>query len=76
MSYRADKLGDGRTQATTIPEGQYWPRVMIGNLHININNQYIVIDPIRKLIYILHKFACFNSCAVMVYVKFHSFFLK
>ena len=35
MSYRADKLGDGRTdgrtdgqtQATTIPEGQYWPRV-------------------------------------------------
>ena len=35
MSYRADKLGDGRTdgltdgrtQATTIPEGQYWPWV-------------------------------------------------
>ena len=31
MSYRADKLGDGRTdgwmQATTIPEGQYWPQV-------------------------------------------------
>ena len=37
MSYRADKLGDGRTdrrtdgqtQATTIPGGQYWPRVNI-----------------------------------------------
>ena len=35
MNYRADKLGDGRTdgltdgqkQAMTIPEGQYWPRV-------------------------------------------------
>ena len=31
MSYRTDKLGDGRTdgqtQATTIPEGQNWPRV-------------------------------------------------
>ena len=32
MSYHADKLVDGRTdgqtQATTIPEGQYWPRVI------------------------------------------------
>ena len=31
MSYPTDKLGDGRTdrrtQATTIPEGQNWPRV-------------------------------------------------
>ena len=33
VSYRADKLGDGRmdggTQATTIPGDQYWPRVKI-----------------------------------------------
>ena len=25
-------MTDGRTQATTIPEGQYWPRVTIGHL--------------------------------------------
>ena len=25
--WRTDGLTDGRTQATTIPEGQYWPRV-------------------------------------------------
>ena len=37
MSYRADKLGDGRTdgqtQATTIPEGQNWPRVKMHICH-------------------------------------------
>ena len=26
--WRTDGLTDGRTQATTIPEGQYWPRVI------------------------------------------------
>ena len=29
---RTDGLTDGRTQATTIPDGQYWPRVTIGHL--------------------------------------------
>ena len=29
--WRTDGLTDGRTQATTIPEGQYWPRVKIGD---------------------------------------------
>ena len=28
--WRTDGLTDGRTQATTIPEGQYWPRVKNG----------------------------------------------
>ena len=29
--WRTDGLTDGRTQATTIPEGQYWPRVKKGS---------------------------------------------
>ena len=31
--WRTDGLTDGRTQATTIPEGQYWPRVKTNYLH-------------------------------------------
>ena len=41
MSYRTDKLGDGRTdgqaQATTIPKGQNWPRVKT----VNITNYFL-----------------------------------
>ena len=31
--WRTDGLTDGRTQATTIPEGQYWPRVKKNDKH-------------------------------------------
>ena len=33
--WRTDWRTDGQTQATTIPEGQYWPRVKIRALTIN-----------------------------------------
>ena len=32
--WRTDGLTDGRTQATTIPEGQYWPRVKSVNVNM------------------------------------------
>ena len=31
--WQTDWLTDGRTQATTIPEGQYWPRIKINCIH-------------------------------------------
>ena len=43
MSYRADKLGDGRTdgqtQATTIPQGQNWPWVKT-----KIKARFVIMD--------------------------------
>ena len=36
--WRTDGLTDGRTQATTIPEGQYWPRVKMQTLCINLSD--------------------------------------
>ena len=52
MSYRTDKLViDGHTyththtQATTIPEGQNWPRVKIGygSVYISFINRYLIL---------------------------------
>ena len=48
MSYRADKRTDGRTQATTIPGGQNWPRVKKHEQnHINWKS-IILMMPIRR----------------------------
>ena len=44
--WRTDGLTDGRTQATTIPEGQYWPRVkMIFCILITISLKFVPTGP-------------------------------
>ena len=58
--WRTDGLTDGRTQATTIPEGQYWPRVK-NHSTWDMNNDCEAWFPFTSEKYLTVTFYCGNS---------------